>query len=242
MTTIEDILMLVDTLAPNNCTKQQKLYWFNQCESIIFEKAVHRYKYVETKVSAGIVELPEGYNSSDIEAVYIDGKFVGRINVSIGFGNIVSPQSKVIGVVLKEHYKEVKYAAYEGSIGFNGSTLTMQGHPFVSGDSIDIDCTGFKGRVKVLGTSGSSIYTDNNFVSNTVTGKAEKALDGEVSLKMPYDRLYIDYITAQIDYYNKDFEGYNNNMYIFDKMLDELTRTNKSRSFGTGLKRLVHIW
>ena len=118
----------------------------------------------------------------------------------------------------------------------------MAGHMFCTGDKIDIESPVFTGRVKVLGTSGDDIFVDRVFDVNDCIGKATLALDIEVSLKAPYDKLYIDYIMAQMDYYNKDFEGYNNNSYMFNEMLDELVRKNMQNMPGKSHKHIRKLW
>ena len=239
--TIEKILELVDSLAPNNCTDEQKLYWYNQCESIVSSKIIHKYRYIETYITAGIIELPEGYNSDDIEAVYVNGKICNSYGVA-GFTKRLNEEPVKAGVVLRERFEEAVRTKYEGSISFSGSNIVMHTHPFVSGDTIYIESTVFTGSVKVLGTSGDVLYTSGSFSTGSCVGKAKKLLEKNVNARMPYDRLYIDYIMAQMDYYNKDYEGYNNNMYIFNELLDELVRANKSKAPAMGLKQLIHIW
>ena len=240
--TIEKILELVDSLAPNNCTDEQKLYWYNQCESIVCSKAMRKYKYIETYITAGIIELPEGYTSDDIEAVYINGRLCNKFGAGGGLIKKFPDEPVKAGVVLRERYTEAVRTKYEGSISFSGSSIVMTGHPFVSGDTIYIESTAFTGTVKVLGTSGNVLYTAESISIGSGTGKAKKVLDTEVNARMPYDRLYIDYIMAQMDYYNKDYEGYNNNMYIFNELLDELIRTNKSKAAAMNLRQLIHVW
>jgi hypothetical protein len=68
-----------------------------------------------------------------------------------------------------------------------------------------------------------------------------KSLDIEVMARAPYDKLYVDYILAQIDYYNKDFEGYNNNSYLFNELLDEYIRKNTQSSPGAKHKQIKNL-
>ncbi len=240
--TIEKIFEMVNELAPNNCTEKQKLYWYNQCESIIAGRAMKRYRYIETMLRGGVVKLPDGYCSEDIESIYINGKKVDKLDFRSGFGkkNITEPMK--IGVVLKEHHREVEIKEFSGEMLFDESTVTMNGHPFVSGDEIKISCPLFEGRVTVLGTSGDIVYISRNCGTGRTEGSVQTTLNIDVALNAPYDRLYIDYIMAQMDYYNKDFEGYNNSSYMFNELLSELVLNNSQKAPGNKGAQMVGIW
>ncbi|MBQ3054271.1 MAG: hypothetical protein IJC89_05150 [Clostridia bacterium] len=240
--TVEKILAMVDSLAPNNCTKEQKLYWFNQCESIIKEKAIKSYKYIETEFTGGIVKLPEGYTSWDIEAVYINGRLIDKLDFRSGFTGKFSKEKEKVGIVLKERHEEITETTYEGDIYFNGDKITMNSHKFLVGDSIDIESVLFTGRVTVLGSNGDDIYVNHTFDINDCEGVVKKSLNIPTLCKAPYDKLYIDYIMAQMDYYNKDYEGYNNNSYMFNELLDTLIRKSSSNNSGTRSKQMRGIW
>ena len=240
--TIEKLLELVDSLSPNNCTESQKLYWYNQCESIICNKAMPRYRQIETYVLGGIVKLPDGYCSEDIEAVYVNGRLIDKLDFRSGFTFKQTAERKKISVILKENFGGVEKSTFEGDMFFNGDTIRMEGHPFVSGDKIDITSSVFTGRVTVLGTSGDTLYVNRVFDVNDCDGVAEKTLDIEVMARAPYDKLYIDYIIAQMDYYNKDYESYNNNSYMFNELLDEFVRRNAEKAPGTKSKKMRGIW
>lgn len=41
----------------------------------------------------------------------------------------------------------------------------------------------------------------------------------ETVAKSPYDRMYIDYLIAKCNYYNRDFNGYNQHMTYFNNLL-----------------------
>ena len=239
--TIDFLLEYVDSIAPNSCTRQQKLYWYNQCESIIKSKAKPSFRYLETTLLGGVVKLPEGYSSEDIEAVYINGRLADKLDFRSGFvRKNVSKQQ--IGVVLKEHHCEVTESVFEGDIYFDGDKIRMEGHPFCSGDRIVIESSVFNGDVTVIDVKGDELFVNRVFDVNDCEGKAVRSLDIEVLLSAPYDKLYVDYILAQMDYYNKDYEGYNNNSYLFNEMLDELINKNSGKAPGTKNMKMKGIW
>ncbi len=239
--TIENLLDMVDTIAPNSCSRKQKLYWYNQCESIICEKARKSYRYIETYGAGSVIKLPDGYSSEDIEVIYIDGKIADKLDFRSGITQ-TSGKERKIGVVLKEHHNEIKLNQYEGDIYFNGEEITMEDHNFNVGDKLLIESPVFTGEVTVMGISGDKLFTNQIFDVNDCNGKAEKCLDIEVMARAPYDKLYIDYILAQMDYYNKDYEGYNNNSFLFNELLEEYIRKNAQKAPGTKHKQVVGIW
>ena len=239
--TVKSLIELVDSIAPNSCSKEQKLYWYNQCESIIKNKAKPSFRYLETIVISGVVKLPEGYDSEDIEAVYLNGKLMDKLDFRSGFVKRNLSKAK-LGVVLKEHHTEIKEKLYEGDIFFDGDKITMPGHNFSVGDRIKIECILFDGEVTVTDVKEDELLVNRLFEVNDCEGKAALSLDIEVLLKSPYDKLYIDYILAQMDYYNKDYEGYNNNSYLFNELLDELVRKNSGKAPGTKHMKMHSIW
>lgn len=239
--TIKELLELVDSIAPNSCSKQQKLYWYNQCESIIKNKAKPNFIYIETFMTGGVVKLPDGYSSDDIEAVYINGRLADKLDFRSGFVKKILPAQN-IGVVLKEHHKEVVQSSYEGDIYFDGDKITMTAHPFEVGDKLEIESSVFSGEVTVFEVKDDEIFVSRVFDVNDCYGRATRSLEKEVLLKAPYDKLYIDYILAQMDYYNKDYEGYNNNSYLFNELLDELVRKNSSKAPGNKSMKIRGIW
>ena len=44
-------------------------------------------------------------------------------------------------------------------------------------------------------------------------------LEDETEAYAPYDRMYVEYIIAKCNYYNRDFEGYNQHMTYFNSLL-----------------------
>lgn len=239
--TIKSLIELINAIAPNSCPDTQMLYWYNQCESIIKTKAKPIFKYIETIIAGGVVKLPDGYDSEDIEAVYMNGKLTDKLDFRSGFVKKEMRKSK-IGIVLREHHKEIIEKVYEGDIFFDGEKLTMPGHSFCEGEKIAIESSLFKGNVTILKVCGDELFVNKLFDINDCDGKATLLMDIDVLLKPPYDKLYVDYILAQIDYYNKDYEGYNNNSYLFNELLDELIRKNSGKAPGTKNMNMRGIW
>lgn len=239
--TIENLLELVDSLSPNTCSREQKLYWYNLCESMLYEKAKKSYRYLETTITGGVVKLPDGYSSEDVEVIYVNGKAMDKLDLRSGLP-AKKEGTQNIGVVLKERHFEVKTSEFEGDIFFNGDAITMAGHNFNTGDKLMIESPVFTGDVTVMGISGDTLFVNKPFEINDCFGKAVKSLDIEVMARAPYDKLYIDYILAQIDYYNKDYEGYNNNSYLFNELLDEYIRKNTQSSPGAKHKQIKNLW
>ncbi len=239
--TVKTLIELVDSVAPNSCSKEQKLYWYNQCESIIKTKAKPSFRYLETFMTGGVVKLPDGYDSEDIEAVYVNGRLMDKLDFRSGFVKRSQPKAE-IGIVLREHHTEVVEKTYEGDIFFDGDKLTLPGNSFDMGDKLEIECPLFNGTVTVLGANGDELSVNRLFEINDCEGKVVRSLEINVLLNPPYDKLYLDYILAQMDYYNKDYEGYNNNSYLFNELLDELIRKNSGKAPGTKSMKMCGIW
>lgn len=228
MTTIEQILTQVDLLNPNSYSKEQKLFWYNQCESIISTKAIKSYGYIETTVRGGLAKLPDGYTKEDIACTYLDGKPGEKLDLRSGLPNLDEVKNAAkIGMVVLQRPGAVELEEYEGSIQLQGNSIILTRTAFCAGDSIDILSDTETRRTSLLGVGGNILYCSTDFDSEEFNGKIEKALNIPVLAQSPYDKLYVDYIIAQMDYYSKDFESYNNNSFLFNETLNELIAKNK---------------
>lgn len=66
---------------------------------------------------------------------------------------------------------------------------------------------------------GNNIFKDLPHNTNTEC-KIKRVVTDETVCGAPYDRMYIDYVNAQICYYQRDFDTYNQHMNLFNQRLD----------------------
>lgn len=66
--------------------------------------------------------------------------------------------------------------------------------------------------------------------------------DTELLVKSPYDRLYVSYLKAQMDYANEEYESYENNqaqhISDFREYVDMLIRSGKARTSPRRFKNI----
>lgn len=224
--TIEQALERIDSLCPNSFTQQEKVGWINDCESILRLEAVKQYAYAETSVRGGCTSLPRGVRSEDVVKVYIGGVPAAKYDVRSGKIQLDEKDGERVGVVFLQRHVPQMPLVYSGEIQLEPGAMTLNGNPFYCGQDVIIDCPLLEGEYPVLGSSGDKLFLDI---------QAQGATEGTVTLRLnqplcapaPYDSIYVYYVCAQMDYYNKDYESYNHNSILYQDALDGLQRLER---------------
>ncbi len=249
MKTVEDIMAFVDEVMPNTFAIQQKLDWYNTCESVVRQKAVKRYGYLETETT-GEVFLPEGVFAEDITNVFLDGCEVPARDYRSGAFMRENIHKKV-GIVYLVRHTPIMIKSYNGYAAMEENRCELRSMAFSAGESVDIDIGNCKGRVVILGTSGNVIYVSDPGSAwflppiekvEDEQGSVTLALDMQVAAMPPYDSLYTDYLCAQICYYQKDFEAYNHAADRYNMTLDNLSRFCMQNASTKSQSCVKNLW
>ena len=240
--TIEEALERTNSLAPNSFTEEEKVRWINDCEALLRLEAVKQYAYAETTAKGDCVPLPKGVRSEDVVKVYVDGLPIPKFDVRSGKINVDTPDKDArVGVVFLQRHVPQGPLQYEGEIVLESGAVTLQDNPFYSGQDIRIDCPLLQGELTVLGSSG-----DRLFLNSDAVGMAEGTVTLRLNIPLcapaPYDNIYIYYVTAQMDYYNKDFESYNHNSILYQEALEGLQKLER-RTAALDRTAVIHnVW
>lgn len=244
--TFEEALTRIDSLAPNSFTKEEKVHWLNDCESLLRLEAVKQYAYAETGARDGLIPLPKGVRSEDVVKVYIDGIPIRKYDVRSGSVRVKTPDRNTrVGIVFLQRHVPCAPLCYEGEIAVETGAVTLQDNPFYSGQDIAIDCPLLQGEFTVLGSSADRLFLDmgeTTVTSGTAEGTVTLQLNVPLCAPAPYDSIYIYYVTAQMDYYNKDFESYNHNSILFQDTLEELQKWERRTAALDRTAVIRNVW
>lgn len=183
--------------------------------------------------------LPTGILFDDIEIVYFDTTIVPRIDLrsykEVGYFNIngnigIYPVPTVddattgyIKVIYKASftkYRTSEYVSGTSQISFTGTTITTTGSDFsgfVIGDTINVTGCVFNANnnksAVITGVAAKVLtFASGSFANASESGivTVTRELTDTVLIIDRFQRIYEEYILAQIDFYNKDYDDYNN--------------------------------
>lgn len=237
MATVEELLGKVDLLYPNAYALQQKLDWFNECEALIRLTILKEYDFIETQVQDNLnVILPDNISFEDIEYIYFNNRTLQKYDLrSAGFGfdnnKLYLPNSGRLRLVYLKTHTPYQLAEYSGVAAINPPSVMLSYMPFIMGDTVDIDTALNKTRFVITQIQGNTFYTLPNTLvyENAANALIKRALVYTTAAKPPFDRVYIEYIFAQMDYHNRDYEGYNINAQRYNDTLNQLKNQAKSQ-------------
>ena len=244
--TFEEALARIDSLVPNSFTKEEKMHWLNDCESLLRLEAVKQYAYAETSAKGDIVPLPKGVRSEDVVKVYVDGVTIPKYDVRSGNIHVNTPDKNArVGIVFLQRHVPQAPLEYEGEIVVEDGAVTLSENPFYSGQDLIFDCPLLKGEFTVLGSSANRLFLNigaGQAATGTTEGTVTLRLNAPLCAPAPYDSIYIYYVTAQMDYYNKDFESYNHNSILFQDALEELQKWQRRTAALDRTAVIRNVW
>lgn len=258
------LIEIVDRLKPNAYSTEDKLSWISDVACMIRAEIIKYYSTASITTTPGtiIYTLPAGVNFEDVEYVYFNDKKVdkldfGRYGITGNINNIsiFSNNSVDITIVYLERfprYRYVEYISNSGEITFGTNYIETIGEPFSNfliGDTIEITgCTvNASNNKKAVIRSGISTrmeFDDNTFVAGNETGKVtiKRILNDVLLVPPPYDKMYKEYMFAMIDFNNREYDSYNNNMIMFNNTLDAFAKWYKQRDPMNIESKITNIW
>jgi hypothetical protein len=264
LTPTQELIDTVDRLKPNAYSTEDKLNWISDVDSSIRATIMKYYgsATITTIPSTTIYSLPAGVNFEDIEYVFFNNKRVDKLDFrNIGLNgyagniNINSNRSVTITIyylIRHPRYRYVEYVSEPNSITFGTNFIETTGaefNKFFTGDTIKISgCTVNEGNNKQA-VILSGVDTKMEFEDDTFTAGAETAaitiirvLNDNLIVPEPYDKMYKEYLFAMIDFHNREYESYNNNMIMYNATLEAFTNWHKQRSPINVYSKITNIW
>jgi len=142
-----------------------------------------------------------------------------------------APGIRVIYIQNLNRYRSVEYISGVDQISFEHNQIITSANnfsDFVIGDTVAVTgCTFYPNNNKeavITGvSSGILTFANNTFAISSETGiiTIKRVLNDIVLIPSPHTNLYKDYLFAQIDWFNRDYEDYNNGMARYNNAFKE---------------------
>ncbi len=231
---INDVIRQVKQYYPSEYDEAEMYIWCDEVSSMLAveDRTVYKTVYISSDGS-GHIPLPEGVRIENIYSVTADGKELEKLDFINGD---LSSYSKVT-VIYEEPYYPIRLPRYRGSASFasddDGVYIRLGNNEFLTGDTINITTSqgaAFAESVPVLGKmpdpENSGLYllvTDPEAVDGSGDPLPDcvitRSVTDETVCAAPYDSMYVDYILAKINLYQRDSDSYNRHMTAFNSRL-----------------------
>ena len=243
---IYDVLKMCNTLCPNEYTDTEKYNWCDEVSSMIMQEHLKKYDKVTIEPeSDGAYLLPEGVTFEMVDRI-IDGvKEVDKTDFrSYGIeyyygqrGRFILPERNrvrgTIDVIYLVQHEPIRNIIINDTFTFKSNGFYLPNPTLVTGDSINMTI----GETVLENVAVLSVDIDDEmkfFVTvpdgtfaDLLSGASQKDMECKIRRNVtdktvcpaPYDRMYVDYVNAQICYYQRDFDTYNQHMNLFNQRL-----------------------
>lgn len=217
-------------------------------------------------------DIPLGVNFEDIETVFFDSIPVTKIDfrsyLETGYylenGKFAiypaptrtdessAPGIRVIYIQNLNRYRSVEYISGADQISFEHNQIITSANNFsnfVIGDTVAVTgCTFYTGNNKeavITGvSSGTLTFANNTFAISSETGivTIKRVLNDVVLIPSPHTNIYKDYLFAQIDWFNRDYEDYNNGMARYNNAFREFENWYIKKSPIDKTAKIKNLW
>lgn len=247
---------IADCLCPNPYTQKEKLRWCQELSALIRKEVKKVYDTVETCISDwGEVIIPDGISFDDIEAAYINGKYMSKLDLrSFTTEPVKNNGTVVIKLVYLTHPEPVREICISGEYDLSENFLKIHEPPFVQGDKLEYVI--LEEGVTEADWSKSDtcqvlecvydglMMTEDCFVPQTAAKMVIRRITDDITETDgdAYDGIYVEYLLAKMALYQHDYTGYNAHMLQYNNMYDGLRRDYRSRAPLNGLSVFKNFW
>lgn len=267
---IKEVLRICDTLCPNEYSDDEKYMWCDELSSMIAQEYLKRYDKIKVEASSGgEYLLPEGVTYEMVDRI-IDGaaEIDKRDFRSYGIkyyhgrhGRFVLPArsraNDTIDVVYLKKHEPIRNIIINDMIKFTRSGFEVKNPKLIEGDSVTVtagdtvfDDTAILGIRHIDETVCFITVPSFMFDSLFTLGETEKTVQCEIKrivtdetvCDAPYDRMYVDFVNAQICYYQRDFDTYNQHINLFNQRLGAYQAWLQQRRVQDRDGRIVNWW
>ena len=259
----QDVINVVDRLKPNAYSVEDKLDWISDVDTYIRSEIIKHYSnyMIEDPKVDEVYTLPDYITFENIEHVLFGSEKINKIDFKSyginGYRNKITiyrqlPKKIVFVYLVKfPRYRHVTYVSEPGEITFWSNAIETDGEPFdiQINDTINISgCIANEGNNKdvliIGGTTKKLVVEDDSLTEWTESTPItfERILNDILIASEPYDKMYKEYLFAMIDFNNREYESYNNNMIMYNTTLEAFANWYKQRSPVNLDSKIYNIW
>lgn len=235
---INEVLRTCDALCPNEYSDNEKYMWCDELSAMIRNEHLKTYDKVTLEAGEdGSYLLPEGITFEMVDRIIdgareIDKKDFRSYGIEYYYGQrgrfvlpVIHRVNGKIDVVYLRKHKPIRNVEIEGTIIFYTNGFVTGNTRLCEGDSLNIKIGNDKyANVPVLSVEftdeGCRVYVpEGTFKAGSYECEIKRIITDETVCGAPYDRMYVDFVNAQICYYQRDFDTYNQHMNLFNQRL-----------------------
>ncbi len=264
---INDVIRLVNSGYPSEYSPEEMYIWCDEVSSMLL--AEDRQVYAETRLFPdrhGTVLLPEGVEFENVCYVTAGQHRLRKCDLRTlrrgGHCVLATGSQDEVRVVYAKPYVPIRLIKYRGEASFDSETgcFSIDDCEFLPGDTLRISVKSADGGETAVLESVplmSVVYDPDNlrrYICKTADGALaplglrsaadcviERVITDKTVCAAPYDSMYIDYILAKINMYQRDMNAYNHHMTAFNSRLAAYRRWLVGR-LPSDEGKLVNWW
>lgn len=232
---INDVIRQARSLYPSEYSSAEIYTWCDEVSSMLVTEDRLSYREIILPVmNDKTVLLPENVNIENIERVTANGREIPKTDLR-GYDRRrirADTEAKSVSVVYLAPYEPIRRAVYIGSVETDTErgTLVTGINEFIPGDILRV----YDGSTELACVNLMSVTAGNDDLSKsilTVDGDISSLPETADNIKIirhitektacdaPYDSMYIDYVLAMINRYQRDISAENRHMQAFNTKL-----------------------
>ncbi len=268
---INEVIRRVDRLYPNEYTIKEKYNWCDDLSAMLCQEYLRRYEEVRLEAHIdGTYLLPEGVTFEMVDRIRHKGHVIKKLDFrSFGIkpmygrsGQFYVPSHhgchRKIEVVYIKPNEPIRDTVIKGSVKFYDDRFEFMGGGLIAGDVVIIKTDDGKEIDDVMIMDVRQLETYNNFVAEVPEGslsvihtsgeytqkncEIKRIVTDETVCDAPYDMMYVDYVLAQIFYYQRNYPSYNQHINLFNQRLEAYERWLQKRRVQEKDNKIYNWW
>lgn len=246
---INDAIRLAQNYFPSEFPVSDMYIWCNEVQAMLVSE--DRYIYREQTVhidSSGTLLLPENVKLEHIERIYSGNDETPKETlIGISKSRYKTPlANKTVNIIYQSPYEPIRLVKYNGSCEISDGKLHISDCGFFPDDMIIIQFSPETENTEITNPIPvSDISFDETDTHKYILHIPKEVTDGKTGAydnitltryvtdrtvcPPPFDSMYVDYILAKINLYQRDTAAYNQHMASFNSRLDAYKKWLMSR-------------
>lgn len=249
---------IADALCPNPYTLEEKLRWCHEVSSSLRREIKKIYDVIETSAASfGNTIIPDDIVFEDIEAAYLNGRYMNKLdfrNYAAGGIKKCSLPGGRLKIVYLTHPEPVRDILISGTFDLTENFIFMNEPPFIEGDYIQVAETESENTEPDFENSKTFVVLESSIDGILVDGDEfqprtganlviRRIIDDLTEIdEAPFDSMYVEYVLAKMALYQRDYTGYNAHITQYNQLFDGLRREYKNRSPLNPLASFKNYW
>ncbi|MBQ2613790.1 MAG: hypothetical protein IJB80_00455 [Clostridia bacterium] len=248
---------MADRLCPNPYTQEEKIRWCEEVTAGIRRDVKKVYNTLTYHLSGEEkVELPDGLVFENVEAAYLDGEPLSKVDLRSFAAELCLPPGRhgALTLVVLDPPDPVRQITLQGEFDLSENFIKMADPPFLPGDTLqwvylpsadaEPDWSASEECYVVDCVYDGIMLDQDTFTPQTGAPLAlRRCIDDVTEIdEAPYDGMYVEYLLAKMALYQHDYTSYSAHMAQYNSLYDNLRREYRSRAPLNPLAGFRNYW